>query len=105
MELLRVIDAQGESLWGIPRGSSFLVLDRDRIQTEIDLKDRKLAEYRRACDEMWLLLVSDGFSPATELRLPDDIKEMRFTTGFDRVFHLNNFALEAVELAIEQPVR
>lgn len=101
VERLRVIDAQGESLWGIPRGSSIQVLDRDRIQAEIDVKDRRLAEYRRACDEIWLLLVSDGFSPATELRLPDDIEELRFTTGFDRVFYFNNFALTAIELAIE----
>jgi hypothetical protein len=33
--------------------------------------------------------------------LPDDIEELRFTTGFDRVFYFNNFALTAVELAIE----
>jgi hypothetical protein len=49
---------------------------------------------------LWLLLVSDGFSPSTALKLPEEIGELQFTTGFDRVFYFNNFEHTSTELAI-----
>jgi hypothetical protein len=98
IEYLWVDDARGESLWGAVRADGVLVLDRDRIQAEISLKEAKVAGYRQECDEVWLLLVSDGFSPATELRLPENIEEERFVSTFDRLFYFNNFSHKVVEL-------
>jgi hypothetical protein len=98
IEYLWVDDACGESLWGAVRADGVLFLDRDRIQVEINVKEAKVAGYRQECDEVWLLLVSHGFSPATELRLPENIGEERFASTFDRVFYFNNFTHSVVEL-------
>jgi hypothetical protein len=87
-----------ESLWGVPRGGAVPELTRERIQEEIDVKNAKLADYRSRCDEAWLLLVANGFSPATDLRLPEGFDET-FVFGFDRVFYFHNFSLKVVELA------
>jgi hypothetical protein len=87
-----------ESLWGVGRAGTVPDLTRERIQEAIDEKGAKLAEYRSRCEEMWLLLVAHGFSPATDLRLPEGFAET-FTFGFDRVFYFHNFSGKVVELA------
>jgi hypothetical protein len=99
IEYLWIDDGQGESQWGVSRSGGILVMGEDRIQSEIDVKDAKVAKYRNECDELWLLLVSGGASPSTALRLPDDIDELQFTTRFDRVFYFNNFEGTSKELA------
>lgn len=100
IEYLWIDHGKGESLWGVTRSGGILVMDQDRIQAEIDVKDAKVAEYRSECDELWLLLVSDGFSPSTALKLPEEVGELQFTTGFDRVFYFNNFENTSTELAM-----
>lgn len=91
-----------ESLWGVGRAGTVPDLTRERIQEAIDEKGAKLAEYRSRCDEVWLLLVAHGFSPATDLRLPEGFAET-FTFGFDRVFYFHNFSLKVVELSRAGP--
>jgi hypothetical protein len=87
-----------ESLWGVPRGGTVPEPTRDQIQQAIDEKSTRLAEYRSRCDEVWLLLVADGFSPATDLRLPEGFTDT-FVFAFDRVFYFHSFSLKVVELA------
>lgn len=99
-ELWIIKPSRGDSvsLWGVPRGGAVPELTRERIQEVIDGKGAKLAAYRRACDEVWLVLVADGCSPATDLRLPPNFTEA-FTFAFERVFYFHSFSLQVVELA------
>lgn len=96
--IIRPVRPDAESLWGVPRGGTVPDLTRERIQEAIDDKGAKLAEYRSRCDEVWLVVVAHGFSPATDLRLPEGFAET-FTFGFDRVFYFHNFSLKVVELS------
>jgi hypothetical protein len=95
--IIRPTRLDAESLWGVARAGTVPDLTRDRIQRVIDVKGAKLAEYRSRCEEVWLLLVVDGFSPATDLRLPEGFDET-FTFLFHRVFYFHNFSLKVVEL-------
>jgi hypothetical protein len=100
--IIRPARPDAESLWGVSRAGTVPDLTRDRIQETIDEKNAKLAEYRRRCEEVWLLLVAHGFSPATDLRLAEGFAET-FTFGFDRVFYFHNFSGEVVELPCARP--
>lgn len=99
VEDLWVIDAVSQGSWGARRASGIATLAPERIQAAIDGKSGKAEEYRRRCDELWLLIVSDGFSPGTDLRLPEDIELECFTSSFDRVFYFSNFSQAVLELA------
>lgn len=90
----------GESLWSVPRSGVVPMLTPERLQSDIDTKNPKVPEYRKVSDELWLLLVADGFSPATDLRLPDDFGSDRFVSDFDRVFYFHNFTQKVVEFAL-----
>lgn len=89
-----------DHLWGVPRGSAVPFLSSAQIQAELDVKNGRVAKYRERCDEIWLLLTADGFSPATHLRLPDDVAAECFLSDFDRVFYFHNFDLQVRELAV-----
>ena len=89
-----------ESLWGVPWGGAIPVLTKEQLQAEIAQKETKLPEYRKICDSLWLLLVADGFTLSTHFKLPDDIREMIFVSGFDRAFFFHNFECSAVELKV-----
>ena len=89
-----------DRLWGVPRGGVVASLDSVRIQAELDSKNGRVAKYRSGCDEIWLLLVADGFSPATDLRLPAEVAAERFSSDFDRVFYFHNFNRRVDELKV-----
>ena len=91
-----------DRLWGVPRGGVVESLDSARIQAELDLKNGRVAKYRWGCDEIWLLLVADGFSPATDLRLSDEVSAECFLSDFDRVFYFHNFSRRVSELKISR---
>ncbi|MCF7222069.1 hypothetical protein [Marilutibacter chinensis] len=69
----------GGSVW------STFELERGQVATRIGEKSRRLTEYRRYADEVWLLLVCDQVSIAADLSIPAEAVSWQFEHGFDRV--------------------
>ncbi len=69
------------------------------IQAAIDKKEQKIAQYRqKGFDELWLLLVVNGFAASSFLREPNP--NWRFASSFDRVFAFWVSQGRAVELSL-----
>jgi hypothetical protein len=66
------------------------------VQELISGKEVKLPAYRQHCDEVWLLIVANGFEPSTFCKLDPEVENFQFTTGFDRVFfqHFDGLVVE-----------
>lgn len=60
-------------------------LTQECLAERIERKSGKVDGYLRHCDEIWLLLVCDEFSIATDVLIPTAAKSWRFEHGFDRV--------------------
>jgi hypothetical protein len=56
-------------LWSVARSTMVPDLTSQVIQGHIDGKEAKLESYRQACDEVWLLLVVEGFAPSSHWSL------------------------------------
>ena len=95
-----------DSNWSYARGGSVPHL-RDctnRIQTILTEKERKLAVYRRTCDEVWLLIVADASSPEAIVVMEDEYQPHDLISSFDRVFFLSASYPRLVELAFRKDV-
>ena len=73
-------------------------LTQPMLQRAVDEKGRKVRQYRRQCEEVWLLLVLPLFparKPAFgQLRWPPAAEHWHLTTTFDRVFVLEEDSAE-----------
>jgi hypothetical protein len=59
-----------------------------RIQNVLDEKESKVREYRKICDEVWLLIVASSDFFSSQFTLDSRIAQMQLTSSFDRVFLL-----------------
>lgn len=69
----------------------------DFIEEQIQRKNKKVNTYGKSCDELWLLLVSDGWRLSSRLKFDKSIDNHIYKCDFDRVFLLKNMK-ELVEL-------
>jgi hypothetical protein len=68
------------------------------VSVAIAQKELRLLEYRAKCDEIWLLLHTDGFEVATSFSVGESVSEATFATGFDRVLIFQVFEGAYLEL-------
>lgn len=60
-------------------------LTRERLAERIGQKSKNIEGYLGYCDEIWLLLVCDELSIATDVLIPAAARSWQFTHPFDRV--------------------
>lgn len=70
------------------------------IQREIDTKNVKCPEYRKLCDELWLLLDIDAATPSRFIELTEKALEAAYPSAFDRAFVLVRFGNAYHELKL-----
>lgn len=81
------------------RRGDFLSKDTiERIQDRIDQKEQKINNYRRKCDPIWLLAVIDGGNPSSFFEIGNSIGQHKFETSFDKVFLLEYWQSNLIEL-------
>lgn len=68
------------------------------VQTRIDQKHNKLADYKRNCDEVWLLLVSDGLYGFSHFAPSDSLRSHAFNVSFDRAFFFDSLRGDVLPL-------
>lgn len=68
------------------------------LQAKIQDKELRLAEYRKNCDEVWLLIASEGLFPSSNFVLSDGLRSHAFQTQFDRVFYFDSSRGDLLEL-------
>ncbi|WP_413658639.1 hypothetical protein [Paraburkholderia phenoliruptrix] len=59
------------------------------VQATIDRKERKVAAYRKRVEDVWLLIVLQGFSGSASWSVHDSVLEHHFCTSFDGVVLLD----------------
>jgi hypothetical protein len=73
-------------------------LGANELKNEIFKKEALITEYRKKCDEIWLLMVVDEFDPASIFSVSEDAKNFIYETAFDKIFLFNNYTGEYFEL-------
>lgn len=68
------------------------------IQETIQQKERNLSECRTKCDELYLLIASEGLYPSSNFALTDEVRSHAFQTRFDRVFYFDSLSGDILEL-------
>ena len=70
-------------------------LDPEYLQELINKKNEKVSEYRKKCNEIWLLMIIDTMNISSLLEISEEIHETYFKSSFDRIFifdkHLKSF--------------
>lgn len=66
--------------------AGFLGSQPEELQAVITSKDSKFSEYRRACDEVWLLVVADGRHISSTFSPEEETLAHAYHSPFDRVF-------------------
>ncbi len=84
----KIQEAPSDEVWGPNYGYGVPVLTIDAVEEKIQSKDGKAGVYRKRCDEVWLLLVTDLGMPSSHFRIADEIAAHVFTTQFERLFLL-----------------
>jgi hypothetical protein len=92
------VDGDEDSLWGVARSGVVPELTRELVESRINTKESHITEYRSNCTSLWLLLVADGFTPATHFRISDQLGQEPIGTGFDRLFVFHYFKRELIEI-------
>ena len=95
-----------ENFWTVANSGWGHKLTIDEIQNRIDIKNKKIKNYKTKnnCSKLWLLIVSSGYNISTTMDFPDDIKQNLFKSNFDRLFILNDMK-EVIELKKESNIR
>ncbi|MGF6699566.1 hypothetical protein OKW38_004178 [Paraburkholderia sp. MM5496-R1] len=74
---------QPVSAWWVP------VASPADVQATIDRKERKVAAYRKRVEDVWLLIVLQGFSGSAAWSVHDSVFAHHFCTSFDGVVLLD----------------
>jgi len=69
--------------WWVPVASA------EKVQATIDKKECKVAAYRKRVEEVWLLIVLQGFSGSASWSVDDAVFSHRFSTTFNGVVLLD----------------
>ena len=60
-----------------------------------------LQEYRKKCQECWLLVYADWEGPSSFYEMSADMKSRQYKSGFDRVYFLESFSNNISKLHLE----
>jgi hypothetical protein len=83
--LNRVIEFD-ENLWDSPRSWWVPQVGPEVVQSRIDAKNSRPAEYQLRYSDRWLVITSDGARPSSGFDLASGIFEKVYKSAFDRVF-------------------
>jgi len=75
-----------KSFWSAPLGSFVPEVSCPQLQTILDKKNALCADYRKKCDEVWLVIAIDRLQPASFARIPEGIQDHPFAHDFDSAF-------------------
>ncbi len=90
-------------VWGPSYGYAVPGVSIDLIEERLRDKASRLAEYRRRCEEAWLLIVTNRGTPASHFKVPDSVVSATYSTRFDRVYLLTIFHRSLVRLTTAFP--
>lgn len=78
-------------VWGPSYGYAVPGVGIDVVKDRLRDKESRLNHYRRRCDDVWLLIVTDTGTPASHFEVPESVVSATYTTDFDRVYILTTF--------------
>jgi len=90
-------------LWQSPRYEFVPDIHSDEIQSVIDLKSKKFSKYNGPCDEIWLLIVAEGFAPSSFGRPTDELKAHKYQGRFQRAFFATLLPPQVIDLNVKVP--
>ncbi len=76
----------GKSYWNAPLASFVPTVNPQQIQDILNEKNSRCADYRKKCDEVWLLIVVDRFKASSFSMIPEGITEHDYTHEFDAAY-------------------
>jgi hypothetical protein len=93
---------QGRSCWSNCTGLSFGTLDYmvESFQELISAKKDRIEEYRKTSARLWLLIVADKNLFSSDISSHDALLRNTFSSGFDRVFVLDEHRDKLLELRL-----
>lgn len=86
------------SVWQPSNGGYIPDIEPGHIQAAIRRKVSNLATYRRTCEEVWLVIVADGFGISSTFSLTDVAQQHTYSSPFDRTIYFENFSRRAYDL-------
>ena len=87
---IRRLPAVIRGFWNAPNGGWVPDCSSEQIQETIDKKNRRVIDYRRHCNSIWLVIVIDGFRISSSFNLPRATRNHDYRSAFDRTFLLSN---------------
>lgn len=88
-------------LWQVPWSAGLPPLTHSFVQDRIREKEKRLPVYRRSCDQVWLLLVVEGFAPSGTWDLRSFDYDQPIPATFDRLFLYDQFSADPRELQLK----
>lgn len=85
--VMRSVDGVDE-LWNGGSGGMVAEIKPHHVEACLDSKATKHCEYLQRTDEVWLLIVNDGFRGGAPCELGDEAATARYIFPFERVFWL-----------------
>src|SRR4030095_14957410 len=68
------------------------------IQSRCDEKAVEYVDYRKACDECWLLIAASGWQPSSLFDPTQETLQHLYETPFQRIFFMEHFSGRLYEL-------
>ncbi len=85
----RVLEEGMRPTWGLRRAGWIPKIDGQSIQKSISEKSSKIIEYKRKCNELWLVISVEGSQPSSFLSVEGRALGLDYITSFDRVYVLD----------------
>ncbi|HET9137518.1 MAG TPA: hypothetical protein VFO76_12860 [Candidatus Kapabacteria bacterium] len=89
------------SLWAMNGGGGIPTVLHENLDVRVQEKNNKLSGYLRYCDECWLLIYTTGGGMSSWVHISDSretIETYKFESSFSRLFFLEGFTGELIEL-------
>ena len=90
------------AVWGANRFGAMPDVSVDVIQSALEKKSLRLTEYKKVCDEAWLLICIEDFQPSTWYQIEGKALNWKYETSFDRVYILDYQNGRSVRLETKQ---
>lgn len=98
--VMRSVDGVDE-VWNGGSGGLVAEIKSHHVQACLDSKAAKHREYLQRADEVWVLIVNDGFRAGAPCELGEEAAAARYTFPFDRAFWLEIISDRVTELRKE----
>jgi hypothetical protein len=96
---IRKLPSALKGFWNAPSVGWVPDCSSEEIQEVIDKKSRRVIDYLRHCNSIWLVIVIDGFRISSSFNLPKKIRNHHYRSDFDRTFILNNVTPNSFRLS------